>query len=218
MALEPPPPPSLPKDFFVPQHWWNNPSRRWESDLLGDQYNNVVSHSSTGTDQCDMGPHRNLTKFTLTSSVEKSRRRSPCFLLLRSPAYRPNLKKLRLSDTKEGLDRKHPTKEDWLSLLAHRKAAMLILHTDTQERRVLARAFISKGIGNEWFFSVLVPRIKEPRLLVFYRKSLKIFKWNHSKYPFLNFKFRVIAWSVERLTAEWEVARPITGSDQYSGS
>ena len=122
-------------------------------------------------------------KFILTSSVEKSRRTSPCFLLLRFPAYRPNLKKLRLWDTKERLDRKHPTKEDWLSLLAHRKAAMLILHTDTQERRVLARAFISKGIGNEWFFSVLVPRIKEPRLSVFYRKSLKIFKWNHSKIP-----------------------------------
>ena len=116
--------------------WSNNPSRIWESDLLGDQYNKVVSHSSYGTVQCDMVPNRNFTKFILTSSVEKSRRRSPCFLLLRSPAYRPNLNKLRLSGTKERLDRKHPKKEDWLSLLAHRKAAMLILHTDTQESRV----------------------------------------------------------------------------------
>ena len=157
-------------------------------------------------------------KFILTSSVEKSRRTSPCFLLLRSPAYRPNLKKLRLSDTKERLDRKHPTKEDWLSLLAHRKAAMLILHTDTQESRVLARAFISKGIGNEWVFWVLVPRIKEPRLLVCYRKSLKNFKWNHSKYLFLNFQFRITAWSVERLTKKREVASSIAGPDQYSGS
>ena len=66
--------------------------------------------------------------------------------------------------------------------------------------------------------ALLVPRIKEPGLSVFYGKFLKIFKWNHSKYLFLNFQFRITAWSVERLTTEREVASSIGGPDQYSGS